>query len=148
MVAELILAALKAYDPRLSILSVRKGGLQSMAARGASEALLLHHSRHASTDNLMRYLDWGAYSLYSARERFAPSLVPAGLLEQVAAGAPVPADLPPPMPETQAQPALQWNGKKTNTFPNTVTSRSPMYASQTTPGQTVSQVSPNFLEWL
>jgi hypothetical protein len=40
--------ALHQVDPGLTLLSVRRGGLQDMAMQGLSEACLLRHSRHSS----------------------------------------------------------------------------------------------------
>lgn len=67
---EQIRHALKAVDDSLSILSIRRGGLQQMAQMGLSDAVLLHHSRHAEIGLLHRYLDWGRLALNPARERF------------------------------------------------------------------------------
>jgi hypothetical protein len=62
--------ALKAFDPSLCLLSVRRGGLQDMAMQGLSKACLLHHSRHSSEELLDRYLEWGTWNLEAARERY------------------------------------------------------------------------------
>ena len=70
--------ALKDQQQALSVLSVRRGGLQALAASGVSEATLLHHSRHTSAQLLHRYLEWGTYALGPARERYS---VAAGQLQ-------------------------------------------------------------------
>ena len=60
--------ALHTVNPKLTILSIRRGGLQAMAQKGASIETILHHSRHVSTDTLMRYLEWGQVNLQHIRE--------------------------------------------------------------------------------
>lgn len=54
----------------LTLLSIRRGGLQVMACSGLSEAALLHHSRHTNVETLHRYLEWGKLAFHAARERF------------------------------------------------------------------------------
>lgn len=61
---------LKKLDPQLSVLSLRRGGLQKMAQDGISLSTILHHSRHATEGMPMRYLDWGGCFLNAARELF------------------------------------------------------------------------------
>ncbi len=56
---------------KLSILSIRRGGLQRMSLQGASQGCLLHHSRHTGPMMLDRYMDWGKTNLTAARELFA-----------------------------------------------------------------------------
>lgn len=72
--AELMRACIKKVNEKLCLLSVRRGGLQSMALAGATEATLLHHSRHPNPLTLQRYLGWGQLTLHAARERFAEPL--------------------------------------------------------------------------
>lgn len=67
--------ALKQVHNDLSILSVRRGGLQRMALGGCSVACLMHHSRHADETMLNRYLQWGLYNLEMARERYSKETV-------------------------------------------------------------------------
>lgn len=62
---------IKKEDAELTLLSIRRGGLQHMAMAGLSKSCLLHHSRHSSEALLDRYLEWGTWSLSAARERFA-----------------------------------------------------------------------------
>lgn len=62
--------ALKNIDAELSLLSIRRGGLQDMALAGMSESSLLHHSRHTTLQLLHRYLEWGTLMLDHARERY------------------------------------------------------------------------------
>lgn len=52
----------------LTLLSIRRGGLVRMAQKGATLHTLLHHSRHASEQMLMRYLGWGEHFFTAARE--------------------------------------------------------------------------------
>lgn len=52
----------------LSILSIRRGGLQRMSTNGLSIESLLHHSRHTSIPSLMRYLNWGEVSFGAVEE--------------------------------------------------------------------------------
>jgi hypothetical protein len=65
-----IRTALHNVDGGLSVLSIRRGGLQHMAQLGASTATLLHHSRHSKQELLERYLSYGKLLLSPARERF------------------------------------------------------------------------------
>jgi hypothetical protein len=67
----IIRGALKLTQDSLTILSIRRGGLQAMALDGMSLTTLMHHSRHSSTELLERYLGWGKLMLHAARERFA-----------------------------------------------------------------------------
>jgi hypothetical protein len=62
--------ALLRVNKDLSILSVRRGGLQRMSLEGCSIACLMHHSRHADETMLNRYLGWGTFNLEAARERY------------------------------------------------------------------------------
>lgn len=65
--------ALMQCSPCLSLLSIRRGGLQYLAQQGMSIPCLMHHSRHATEGMLMRYLEWGKWALDSARERWGNS---------------------------------------------------------------------------
>ena len=65
---QIIKNALKDVNPLLGLLSVRRGGLQEMAQKGASLATLLHHSRHTTIQMLDRYLGWGTFNLNPIRE--------------------------------------------------------------------------------
>jgi len=62
------LLALHMKAEGLTLLSLRRGGLQAMAQSGASIATLMHHSRHSTTELLDRYLGWGACNFIAARE--------------------------------------------------------------------------------
>jgi hypothetical protein len=64
-----IRSAIKKHDPTLSLLLIRRGGLQALADEGASLSTLLHHSRHTTEMMLNRYLNWGERNLLAARER-------------------------------------------------------------------------------
>jgi integrase len=55
-----VTTALRASHPSLESRSLRRGSLQTMAAAGVSEALLMEFSGHASIGMLRRYLQWGA----------------------------------------------------------------------------------------
>lgn len=66
-----IAEALRAVNPLLRCLSIRRGGLQMMALAGCSTECLLSHSRHKNKENLERYLNWGEVMLGPARERWA-----------------------------------------------------------------------------
>jgi hypothetical protein len=66
-----IKAALKNVNVNLTILSVRRGGLQAMALAQLPMWVLLHHSRHTTEKNLMRYLNWGEVFTAGAAIRFA-----------------------------------------------------------------------------
>jgi hypothetical protein len=61
---------LQQEDETLRCLSIRRGGLQHMSLMGLPLTVILHHSRHANTKNLERYLGWGELLLESARERW------------------------------------------------------------------------------
>ena len=61
---------LKKLNGDFSILSLRRGGLQHMASCGVPLDTMMHHSRHASVEMLMRYLSWGANYTGPARELF------------------------------------------------------------------------------
>ena len=63
-----IKTTLRQANQQLCLLSIRRGGLQHMAQRGASQETLLHHSRHTTQETLMRYLDWGIVNLQHVRE--------------------------------------------------------------------------------
>ena len=65
--------AMRKASPLLSVLSIRRGGLQAMALAGMSTETLLAHSRHQRIENLHRYLDWGKVFMAPARELFALS---------------------------------------------------------------------------
>lgn len=65
-----IRTSLQEVSTELSLLSIRRGGLQEMAQEGMSESVLLHHSRHTTREMLMRYLEWGKFALDAARERY------------------------------------------------------------------------------
>jgi hypothetical protein len=65
-----IKAALQSVNNGLSVLSIRRGGLQVMALAGLSTECLLAHSRHRQVENLHRYLEWGKLMLNPARERW------------------------------------------------------------------------------
>lgn len=69
-----IRTALHTVDGGLSVLSIRRGGLQHMAQLGASTETLLHHSRHSKQELLERYLSYGKLLLSAARERFVGTL--------------------------------------------------------------------------
>jgi hypothetical protein len=58
---------IRARSPELGILSVRKGAIQDLAARGLSDKNLACLTGHRSTRTLLRYLGWGALSA-DARE--------------------------------------------------------------------------------
>lgn len=49
-------------DPGLEARSVRRGGLQAMAAQGVPLQQIIKMSKHSTIPMLMRYLDWGAKS--------------------------------------------------------------------------------------
>lgn len=66
--ASLIRTAIKKSCADLCLLSIRRGGLITMAQSGVSLQTLLHHSRHASEEMLMRYLGWGENFFLPARE--------------------------------------------------------------------------------
>jgi hypothetical protein len=63
----------KKIKPELSILSIRRGGLQRMALLGVSTECLLAHSRHKRRETLERYLDWGRLFLNPAKELLSAS---------------------------------------------------------------------------
>jgi hypothetical protein len=65
-----IKAALVKANPKLNILSVRRGGLQTMSLAGCSTETLLAYSRHRSLATLNRYMNWGETLLDPARERW------------------------------------------------------------------------------
>jgi hypothetical protein len=65
------LARIKEALRKVSILSIRRGGLQAMALAGMTTATLLAHSRHRRIENLHRCLEWGTVFLEATRERFA-----------------------------------------------------------------------------
>jgi integrase len=75
---------LKRINPQLSLLSIRRGGLQAMALEGMSKSTLLHHSRHSRESTLDRYLSGGLLNLQAARERF-PVGTPSTVSNQPAA---------------------------------------------------------------
>jgi hypothetical protein len=60
-------AALKSVNPNLTLLSVRKGGLQRMMLSGLAVEDMLCYSRHQTRAMLERYLDYGRVSLYECR---------------------------------------------------------------------------------
>ena len=60
--------ALKAVDKTLTILSIRRGGLQNMARAGISIETLLHHSNHRTVAMLNHYLQHGLLNFAAARE--------------------------------------------------------------------------------
>jgi hypothetical protein len=62
VVKQQVAATLIAIDDTLELRSVRRGGLQRMAALGYTLEVMLLFSRHKSTDMLLRYLNWGAAS--------------------------------------------------------------------------------------
>ena len=53
-----------AVDPRLEIRSLRRGGLQRMAASGFPMDTVILFSKHKTTQMLLRYLNWGAASYH------------------------------------------------------------------------------------
>lgn len=67
---EVVNNVLKIQNPGLNILSIRRGGLQTMALMGCSQATLMAHSRHRTVDMLNHYLDHGKLNFAAARERF------------------------------------------------------------------------------
>lgn len=76
MNASTIRSALKTASPTLSLLSIRRGGLIRMSQKEASLTTLLHHSRHATEQMLMRYLGWGEHYFAPARELMSLSSEP------------------------------------------------------------------------
>jgi hypothetical protein len=48
-------------DVLLEQRSLRRGALQTMAAKGVAEDVLLHFSGHTNSQQLWRYLGWGQY---------------------------------------------------------------------------------------
>jgi hypothetical protein len=68
-----IRGVLRQQDSSLSILSIRRGGLQRMAQMGASLECMLQHSRHSTQCMLERYLGYGKLLFGAARERFVPA---------------------------------------------------------------------------
>jgi hypothetical protein len=65
--SEACAAMLKDAHEDLQLRSVRRGGLQRLAAAGATLEELLMFSHHANTDMLLRYLGWGRKSAHHAR---------------------------------------------------------------------------------
>ena len=59
----LVSLRLTSISPTLELRSVRRGGLQAMAARGEKMETILLFSQHKNIDMLRRYLNWGACSL-------------------------------------------------------------------------------------
>ena len=53
---------LAAFDEELEIRSIRRGGLQHMAKMMVPVPTMLHFSKHASEQMLMRYLNWGEHA--------------------------------------------------------------------------------------
>ena len=70
-----IRTALQQVNPKLCILSVRRGGLQQLASLGVSTETLLAHSRHTTTAMLDRYLNWGSFNLNPVRDVLAHAAV-------------------------------------------------------------------------
>jgi integrase len=62
VVKQLVAETLTAIREDLELRSVRRGGLQQMAALGFTFGEIMLFSRHASEDMLRRYLNWGATS--------------------------------------------------------------------------------------
>lgn len=60
--------AIKAVDNTLTILSIRRGGLQNMALAGISLQSMLHHSNHRTVAMLNHYLQHGLLNFSAARE--------------------------------------------------------------------------------
>ena len=75
-----VLIALRRVDKHLENRSIRRGALQSLAAAGAPEDLLLLFSGHTSVDTLRRYLAWGAIgsAKKTAMTPAAAALAPTG----------------------------------------------------------------------
>ena len=60
--------ALRTIEPSFTVRALRRGALQAMSRKGASEATLMLFSGHKRADTLMRYLDWGAESADRAQQ--------------------------------------------------------------------------------
>lgn len=54
-----ILLALRRVDSKLECRSIRRGAIQTMAAAGVSEEIMMYFSGHTSVKTLRRYLNWG-----------------------------------------------------------------------------------------
>lgn len=61
-IGETIRDMLTSVNDRLELRSIRRGGLQRMAGSGVPISTVLHFSRHADEQMLMRYLSWGAHA--------------------------------------------------------------------------------------
>jgi hypothetical protein len=63
-----LLRSLRRVDRELETRSIRRGGLQRLAAIGLTTSELLRLSRHTTETSLMRYLNWGKFHLQPAAQ--------------------------------------------------------------------------------